>query len=205
MADRVTLKLELRDTLGKKVKRLRQEGIIPVHLYGPGISSRSLQCRDKELIRALTQAGRSTPVTVTVEGEGDEHLAFVREIQWDPIRGNLFHVDLLRAEATQRVSADVNLVLTGESPGAREAFGRVVQLLHSITVEALPLEMPQDVQVDLSTLTEPDGAIRSGDIPLPTGAVLVSDSSAMVARIEVARTAVDEEAPSAQPEGEEPA
>ena len=203
MADRITLSLQPRDTLGKKVKRLRSEGITPVHLYGPGIPSQSLQCRGKDLLKTLAQAGGNTPVSISVEGEKDEYLAFVREVQWDPVRSGLVHVDFLRAEATQRMSAEVPVVLTGDSPGARQVSGTVVQQLRSVTVEALPLEMPQDIRIDISSLTEPDSVIRAGDISLPRDATLLTDHDALVARIEVARVAEEvavEGAPTAEPQ-----
>lgn len=187
VSDRVTLELQPRNTFGKKVKSLRRAGIIPVHLYGPGIDPLALQCESRTLIRALAQAGGSTAISITVDG--DEHLAFVREVQWDPVRGNLFHVDFLRAEATQPVSAEVSLVLVGDSPGAREVNGTVVQQLRSLTIEALPLDMPQDLSVDLSSLTQPDGIIRAGDVPLPDNNTLLTDPENVVARIE-APTAV---------------
>ncbi|MCE2462503.1 MAG: 50S ribosomal protein L25 [Dehalococcoidia bacterium] len=189
VSDRLTLELQPRNTFGKKVKSLRRAGVIPVHLYGPGIDPLSLQCESRTLIRVLAQAGGSTAISITVEG--DEHLAFVREVQWDPIRGALFHVDFLRADATQPVSAEVSLVLIGDSPGAREVNGTVVQQLRSLTIEALPLDMPQDLSVDLSSLTQPDGIIRAGDVPLPDNNTLLTDPENVVARIE-APTAVAE-------------
>ena len=188
-SDRLTLELQPRTTFGKKVRSLRRAGIIPVHLYGPGIDPLALQCESRTLIRALAQAGGSTAISITVDG--DEHLAFVREVQWDPVRGALFHVDFLRAEASQPVSAEVSLVLVGDSPGAREVNGTVVQQLRSLTIEALPLDMPQDLSVDLSSLTQPDGIIRAGDVPLPDNNTLLTDPENVVARIE-APTAVAE-------------
>ncbi len=185
MADRIALKLQPRTTLGKKVKALRRGGIVPVHLYGPSVASRSLQCQRQELIKVVAQAGGHTPISITVEGEKEEHLAFVREIQWDPIRGNLFHVDFLRAEATQRLSADVPVVMTGESPGAKEVFGTVMQQLYSVTVEALPLDMPPELSIDLSSMVQPDSVIRVGDISLPPNVSLLTDPEAMVARVEL--------------------
>lgn len=206
MADRITLTLEPRTTTGKKVKRLRQAGIIPVHLYGSGISSRTLQCQRPTLIRVLALAGGNTPITVSVEGDEDEHLAFVREVQWDPIRGDLVHVDFLRAEATQRVSAEVPITLTGDSPGARLANGIVVQQLRSVVVEALPLDMPAELVVDLAMLTEPDGVVRAGDLVMPEDTTLISDADGVVVRIEVAAAAegpeVKEEAPAEEEGGE---
>ena len=203
MADGITLTLQPRIDLGKKVRRLRRGGIIPVHLYGPGITSQPLQCEGRELIRVLTRAGGNTPISITIEGEVDEHLAFVREIQWNPIKGDLFHVDFLRAEATQRVSVEVPIALTGESPGAREMGGTVVQQLYSLMVEALPLDMPRDIGIDLSTLDQPDSVIRAGDLQLPPGATLVTDPGALIVRIEAARVGEVVEAAPTEEGGEE--
>jgi large subunit ribosomal protein L25 len=187
MTDRLTLTLQTREALGRKVKALRRGGIVPVHLYGPNIASQSLQCESRELIKVLAQAGRNNTVTITVQGEKEEHLAFVREIQWNPIRGDLFHVDFLRAELTQRVAAEVPVVMVGDSPGARQAMGTVVQQLRTVNVVALPLEMPSQLTLDLSTLTEPDGVLRAGDASLPEGATLLTAPDTVVARIQVAR------------------
>lgn len=204
MADRITLKLDPRSTIGKKVKALRRLGTVPVHLYGPGIASRSLQCQGQELVKVMARAGGNTPISITVEGENEEHLAFVREIQWDPIRGDLFHVDFLRAEATQRVSAEVPVTLVGESPGARQVGGTVVQQLHSVSVEALPLDMPQEIRIELSALTEPDGVLRARDIVLASDTVLLTDLDEVIARVQVARVeAVEEEAPAVGEQAEE--
>ena len=197
MVDRITLRLDPRSTLGKQVKSLRRAGVVPVHLYGPGIESRSLQCQVRELTGAIARAGRNIPISITVEGQSGKHLAFVREIQWDSVKGDLLHVDFLRAEETQRVSAEVPVVLVGESPAARETSRTVVQQRRVLTVEALPLDMPQDLTVDLSSLTQPDGIIRAGDVYLPADATLLTDADEVVVRLEAPRVeeVVEEEAP----------
>ena len=202
MVDRITLKLDPRTTLGTQVKSLRRAGVVPVHLYGPGIESLSLQCQVKELTGAIVQAGRNTPISITVEGQKSKLLAFVREIQWDSIKGDLLHVDFLRAKETQRASAEVPVVLVGDSPAARETSSTVVQQRRVLMVEALPLDMPHDLTVDLSILTQPDGIIRAGDVHLPAEATLLTDADEVVVRLEAPRVeeVVEEEVP-----GEEPA
>ncbi len=190
----VKLELEPRELLGKKVRRLRRAGIIPVHLYGPGVESRSLQCQSQKLIQVLALAGGNTPITVTIRGERGNQLTFAREIQWDPRRDELFHVDLLVAEATRAMSAQVPIVLTGESPGARSSGGVIMHQLHTLDVEALPLEMPSQAEADLGNLTEPDGVIRAGDITLPANVTMLTDPEVVVVRIELPRAAVEEKA-----------
>ena len=193
LADRITLQLDPRTTIGKHVKKLRRQGTVPVHLYGPGITPRFLQCQGPVLIKALTQAGGNTPIFISLPDQGEEHLAFVREVQWDPIRGNLFHVDFLRTDVSKKVSAEVPIILEGESPAAKEAGGIVNQLLRSVMVEALPLEMPSDIRIDVSVLVEVTSVLRVGDAPLPGNATLLTDSEELVARVELPRAAPEDE------------
>ena len=201
MPDRISLNLQPRSSFGKKNRALRRSGLTPVHLYGPGIDPKNLQITSVDLIKALALAGATTPVSITVDGESGEHLAFAREIQWDPVRGDLIHVDFLRTEATERISAEAPVVLEGESAGARAAFGTVVQMLRHVTVEALPLDMPREILVDTAVLDEPDSVLRAGDLPIPNGVTLLTDPEEMVARVEAGRAPTD--APAA-PQAEAP-
>lgn len=189
----INLELEPRELLGKKVSRLRKEGIIPVHLYGSGVESRSLQCQAQALIQVLSAAGGSTPINITISGEKGAHLAFAREIQWDPKRDDIIHVDLLVADTSRTVSAQVPIILLGESPGAKSVSGTVVHQLRTLDVEALPLEMPSQLEIDLSTLIEPDGVIRAGDIDLPSNVTRLTDADFVIVRIELPRVEVEAE------------
>ena len=200
----VSLELEPREVMGKKVKRLRREGIIPVHLYGQGVESRSLQCDAPKLIQVLSRAGGNTPITITIRGEGGSRLAFAREIQWDPRRDDLTHVDFLVAEATRHVSAQVPIILIGESLGARSSGGTIVQQLRNVDVEALPLEMPAQIEVDLAVLTEAAGVIRAGDLAFAANVNLLTDPDEVVVRIEAARVEAELVAEDAAEEESEP-
>lgn len=191
----VALELLPRELLGKKVGRLRRAGVIPVHLYGPGIESRALQCPAPRLIQALTAVGASSPLQVTIQGEPGAHLAFAREIQWDPKRDTVLHVDLLAADVSRPVTAQVSVALAGEAPGALRSGGNVIQTVPSIEVSALPLAMPALVEADLAALTDADSVLRAADIPLPAGAALTGDPEEIVARIDVPRGAVGADLP----------
>ena len=189
----ISLELSPREVLGKKVKRLRQQGVIPVHLYGPGVDPQPLQCETTKLVDVLVRAGGNTAVTVTVQGGQETHLAFAREIQWDPRRDDILHVDFLAVDASRPVSAQVPITLIGESPGARTAGGTVMQQLRDLNVEALPLEVPRELELDLTMLTEPDGVLRAADIVIPGNVTLLTDPEDVVVRIEVLRAVVEEE------------
>ena len=198
----VQLELQPRELMGKKVGRLRRAGIIPVHLYGPGIESRALQCAARQLIPILAAAGASSPISVSIEGEQGSHLAFAREIQWDPTRDTVLHVDLLAADVSRTVTAQVNVVFVGEAPGAVRTGGNVSQLLFSIDVSALPLDMPAQAEVDLAVMTSDDSVVRAGDIPLPPEVALLTDPEEMVARVDVPRGAIGVEAEEEEATGE---
>lgn len=204
----ISLELEPRSVLGKKVKQLRRAGTIPVHLYGPGVEPRPLQCENRQLLRALAQAGSTNPVTLSIKGEAGERLAFAREIQWSPIRSQLLHVDFLAVSATERITAQVPINLVGESPAARETGGSVAQTLYALEVEALPLEIPDEVVIDLSVLVDTNSAIRAGELPLEGNVTMLTDPEAMVVRVDAGRLAMgrpEETGDAAEADAEAPA
>ena len=185
----ISLELEPRVVLGKKVKQLRRTGMVPVHLYGPGITDRPLQCEQKQLLRALARAGSTNPVNLSVQGEAGESLAFAREIQWSPVRGELLHVDFLAVSVTVKVTAQVPINLVGESPGARETGGGVAQTLYHLDVEALPLEIPNELVVDLSQMVDTNSVIRAGELTLESNVTMLTDPEAVVVRVDAGRLA----------------
>jgi len=204
MEEQLSLVLEKREVFGKKVRAMRHQGIIPVHLYGPGIESRALQAPVGDLTKALTLAGRNRPIQVRVKRERKSQLAFVREIQWDPLRGEILHVDFLQVDVTQRMRAEVPIELVGDAPALKEPRTSVVQNTFTIEVEALPSDIPERVEADLAMLTEVSSVIRAGEIALAPDASLISDADTVVARIEVARVEIPVVEEEAAEEGETP-
>ena len=199
----VEIELNPRELMGKKAGRLRRAGIVPVHLYGPGMEPRALQCNASQLIRVLATAGAATPIHITIQGEPGNHLAFAREIQWDPKRDDLLHVDLLAADISRPVTAQVPIVLIGESAGARTVSGTVMHQLRTVDIQALPLEMPSEIELDISVMEEPDSVIRVSDLLIPENATLLSDVEELVVRIELPRVEVEVEVEEGLEEGEE--
>ena len=206
----IKLELEPRELLGKKVQRLRRAGIIPVHVYGPDSDSRPLQCQSQRLVQVLSLAGGNTAIEITIQGESGSKLAFAREIQWEPMRDTILHVDFLLADINRPVTAQVPIVLIGESAGARSVGGSIVHQLRQLDVQALPLEMPGQIEIDRSVLTEADGVIRVSDINLGSNVTVLTDTEELVIRIELPRAEVEfepaegEEAAEAQGEEESP-
>lgn len=193
------IEAEARVALGKKTKALRRAGVTPIHVYGRGEESLSLQADTRDLIRALGVAGQTSPLTVKAQGK--EHFVMAQRIQRHPVSERLLHVDLIRVSRAERVQAAVPLRFEGEAAGARAAGATLTEDLREIVVEALPTDIPRAVAVDLSSLESADSTILAGDLPLPAGVALITDASAYVARV-ATRGATAEEAEAEEPGGE---
>jgi large subunit ribosomal protein L25 len=187
MPEGLSLDLQTRSHTGKKVNRLRRDGIIPVHIYGRGIDSRSLQCDLKTLLPVLRKAGANTAIAVSVPEEESEYLAFVREIQFGPIKGDLLHVDFMHVSASERVTVSVPLVLVGAAPAARQAGISVLQVFRDLQVTALPLDVPSELTVDLSVLENLEDVIRIGDLALPENVSIAGELEDTLVRLELVR------------------
>lgn len=196
--DVVTLKLSPRSVTGKKVKELRKSGRVPVHLYGRGIESQALQAEAHVLRRVLPQVGTNIPLSLELDAEG-ENICFVREIQRHPVTEEVLHVDFLRVDVSRAIQAEVPISLSGSSPAVRELGGTLLQPLLSLLVEALPMDVPASLQVDVSQLDDFEKGIFVRDIELGPAVTLVSDPDEMVARVSPPRLEVEDE-PSAEDE-----
>ena len=213
MMDVQSLGLSQRTVTGKKVKQLRKQGILPVHMYGSGIESQSLQGSAGELRRVLPRVGANIPVSVQVEGSDDENICFVREVQRHPVTEDILHVDFIRVDVTQTISAEVPITLVGSAPATQQG-GTLLQPLTSLLVEALPMDIPASVEADISGLDDFEKSIVVSDIAVSDNVTVLTDSDEFVARVSPPRVEVedtfdisdeeyDEEAEGEEAEGEE--
>lgn len=199
--DAVTLKVETRTALGKKNRALRRQGITPVHMYGLKEESLALQADELELRNALKVAGRTTPITLSLNGK--DTVTIVRDIARHAVYGDIQHVDFLRVDVQQEVESPVPVVLINQddAPGTAGGAGVVTQGAFEITVRALPFDMPNEIEVDCSVLDSLEAAILSGDLKLPSGVTLASSEEDRIAWIQPPR--VSEEPTLGATEGEE--
>ena len=178
--------LELRATprtvVGKKVKVLRHEDIVPGVLYGHGVGSIPVQFDSRELQHAINQAGTSSTIQIYVEGQKDPYLAIFRAVQYHPIKRNVIHLDLQALNLTETVRVPVSVVLVGESP-AIELGGVLLQILNELEIEALPTALVPSIEVDVSILTEIGQSISVGDITPPAGVTILNTPSDSVAQV----------------------
>lgn len=183
--EQIELKATKREALGKKVKALRRQGITPVHLFGHGIESLSLQCDAVELRQVMARAGRTRLVNLTVDNEKAPRNIVIREVQTDPLIGASLHVDFYEVRMTETVKVEVPIVLVGEAPALKLKENILAQELNSLDVECLPAQIPTSINVDISSLTAAEQAIRVKDITMGEGIVILNDPEVLVVKITV--------------------
>lgn len=196
MAD-VTLTAEPRSEKGKgPAGRIRKEGLVPAVVYGLGEESVSVTVSERELRHILAgEAGSNTLITLKVGGNSQMTLA--RQIQRHPIKGTLTHVDFVRVRADQTIEAQVPVHLTGDAEGVARG-GVLEQLVHTLTIEALPRDVPTSIEHDIAELAIGDG-VRVGELTVPSGVTVLQEADELVAQISAPRVAEEE----AAAEGEE--
>jgi large subunit ribosomal protein L25 len=215
----IELRAASREILGKKVRFLRRQGIIPLHLFGHSVESIALQCDEAQLKRVLAQAGKTRLISLKLDKGKKPRNVVVREVQKDMRTDGLLHVDLYQIKMTEKIRVEVPVVVVGEAPALKSKENMLLQELNSLTVECLPNEIPASVKVDLSSLTERGQAIRVEDVILGKEVAILNDPELVMARIgsrpkekveevvevEEAVEAVEapEEAPSAEEESRE--
>ena len=196
--DALTLTAVPRTVTGKKVKALRRDGVVPIHMFGRGIESQSLQADLRVLGVVLPQAGTNVPITIDVDGRDGENVCFVRQVQRHPVSEALLHVDFQRVDVTQKVTAEVPILVEGAAPAVLEMDGTLLQTLASVSVEALPMSMPASFAVDISGLDDFDKTIRVASLETDDDVTILNDGDEMIAtvvppRVEEEEVSVDEE------------
>lgn len=186
----LTLSANSRSVTGRKVRRLRPEGIIPVVIYGGGDPPRNAQVEDAEFERVLRDGGNSQLVKVDLEGEDINVL--VREIQRHPVRHNLLHADFYTVNMSETQQVSVPLVTVGAVTVSADLV--MVQSMDSVEIEALPADIPAAIEVDVSRLETPESPpITVADLPTIAGVSYISDADEPICSLILSRAAISEE------------
>ncbi|GBD09920.1 General stress protein CTC [Candidatus Thermoflexus japonica] len=199
----LVLSAKPRTVTGKRVKALRRQGWIPAVLYGRHIQPMAIQVEGKELQRVLAQARGGTRL-ITLHVDGQTHLALIREVQREPIRREILHVDFQAVEMTEKIRVEVPVVFVGASPAVERGEGILVHGLTHVEIECLPKDLIEAITVDLSRLDRVDAAIHVRDLQVPPGITVVSDPDELIALVTAPAAEVLEEAalPAEAPEVE---
>ena len=171
--EEIILNANRRDIIRKRVKALRREGQLPAVLYGRNIETMPIMFNYHESSRVIDRLGSSTLVVIEIDGES--HYSLVREKQRDVIKGNLLHVDFQAVSLTEKVRAEVVVDLIGESPAVKDLGGIVLINNETLEVEALPRDLPDRIEVDISALHEIGDTVYVRDLSLVGDVTIFAD------------------------------
>jgi large subunit ribosomal protein L25 len=168
MGDKINLKLDVRDQQGKKVTKLRQEGIVPGVMYGQGFEPIMVQAEYSAIDKAVREAGKHTPVNVTVNGT--KRITLIKDIDRDPTKARLRHVSFHAVKANEVVHAEVPIHLIGLGESAAEKVGLIIlQAIEMVEIKAKPADLPESLEISIVGLTTDEDKITFADITLPEG------------------------------------
>lgn len=187
------LKAAPRTVLGKKVAQLRRSGVTPANIFGHKIESKSIQADTVELVHLLRQSSRNAIINMKVDGESAPRTVVVRDLKRNAVTDQLLHVDFYQISMTQKMRADVPVVLFGISDAVTTFGGVLLQMTEKIAVEALPGDIPVQFDVDVSKITELEGSLHVRDLDVDASKVtLHTELDVVLARVASPRVVVEE-------------
>ena len=182
-----------RTVLGKKVAQLRRTGQTPANIFGHKIESTSVQANTVELVQLLRHSSRNAIINVSVAGEAAPRTVVVRDLKRNAVTDELLHVDFYQISMTEKMRADVPVVLFGISDAVTTFGGVLLQMTEKIAVEALPSDIPVQFDVDVSKITELEGSVHVRDLAIDTTRVtLHTELDVVLARVASPRVVVEE-------------
>lgn len=197
----ITLTGTIRKHQGRSVKKLRAEGFVPANIFGKSIKSQSIQTNSKEFLKLYRQVGESTLLNLKIAEEKQDRPVFIRDVTVHPVSGNLLHVSFHQVDLKEKITAPVPLVMVGDAPAEKEKLGILVQQLDEVEISALPVNIPVNIQVEVSSLAEVGSQITVADLKVDTSKLEIkTDPDQVIVRIEPLAKEEPVEAPAAAPE-----
>ena len=150
--EKIKINVEPRKIIGKKVKSLRKEGLLPANIFGKDLKSKAIQVQEKEFHKTFKLAGETGVVEVRVKDE--TYPALIHNVQRNPVTDKVTHVDFHKVNLKEKITAHVPIKLVGESPAEKSGVGLILQTINEIEVESLPVDIPHEIELDISDLSE---------------------------------------------------
>lgn len=176
-----TLVATLREVFGRKVKKIRVTGQIPATVYGKNVKSVSIAVPVDKFAKTYDEVGETGLIDLSVDGSIRPVL--IHNVQKDPVTWSILHIEFHQVDLKEKVHANVPLVTIGESPAVTQKKGVVLRILDEIEVEALPTDLPEKIDVDVSRLSDVNAEVKVGDLRIPKGVTVLSDSALTVVKI----------------------
>jgi large subunit ribosomal protein L25 len=175
------LEAEPREVVGKKVKQMRAKGIVPISVYGPKVDTANYQVSYRPLEVMLMKAGGTN--LIDVKAGKQTHTVLAREVQRDVLKGTILHVDFFAVDENTPIRADIPIHLVGESPVVASREGILLTGTNTVTIETLPRNLMNLIEVDLSRLVQLGDSITVADLDLGADIVILNEPEDMLARV----------------------
>ncbi len=200
---RPTLSATIRSLLGKKVKKLRKEGILPANVYGKDLPSTALQVNLKEFTDIYKEVGETGLVDLDVDGK--KRPVLIKNVQFEFRNHTPLHADFYQVNLKEKVRTMVPIELVGEAKAVAENIGTLIHPISEVEVEALPTDLPEKIEVNIENLANIDDHILVSDLRVPNGVTILTDPGQVIAKISeiVVEETPQPEAEEAAPSGEE--
>jgi large subunit ribosomal protein L25 len=178
---RYKLAVEKRKILGKQIKKLRKEGILPGNIFGKNIKSTSVQVPLKTFSEVYKEAGSTGLVDLELDGKIIPVL--VQDLQKD-YKGNVLHANFYQVNLKEKVKSAIPLQIVGEPKAVTEKLGLLINILSAVEVEALPEDLPENIEVNVEHLGAVDEQITVADLKPPSGVAILTDPTQVIAKID---------------------
>lgn len=170
-----------RTILGKKVKKLRREGILPANVYGKGLNSQAVQVKLSDFQTIFKEVGETGLVDLQYNGKAKPVL--IKNLQMNYKSSTPLHADFYQVNLKEKVKTMIPLVLVGEAKAVLDKVGMLLQTLSEIEIEALPDQLPEKIEVSVENLAAVDDHITVGDLTAPEGVTILTDAGQVVTKI----------------------
>lgn len=171
-----------------KPEVVRAAGNIPGVVYGPEFKSESITLPSGEFLKVLGSAGETTLIDCVIAGHKDPVTVLIQDVERDPVRGNIIHVDLRQVNMSQEIEADIELTFVGEAPAVKGFNGVLVKIMDTLKVRCLPKVLVSHIDVALDKLKTFEDAITVADIVVPSGMKVLDHAPEVVAKVQPERS-----------------
>lgn len=171
--DKVTLNANRRTVIGRKVKKLRKEGSLPANLFGKKIKSVAVQVQERQFKEVYGKVGETGLVELMLEKKA--HPVLVHNVSYHPVTRFPLHVDFFQVDLKEKVVTKVPLSFVGDSPAVRDKLGVLLHILSEVEIEALPVDLPEKIEVDISGLKAVGDTIKVSDLKVADKIKMLTD------------------------------
>lgn len=178
---RVKLTVDKRSVVGKKVKKLRRDGILPANIYGKNIKSIAVQVKEKEFETVFKDAGETG--LIDLELEKKIHPVLIHNVQLDHLSQKPLHADFYQVNLAEKVKTMVPVIIVGVPKAVTEKVGLLLQPLSEIEIEALPQDLPERIETNVEPLSSVDEQITVGELKIADGVTVLTDAGQIVVKI----------------------